>query len=119
MQFENISIRCETSCTVDITSTNLSHFLRFYDIAPKSMHQRSRYVTCVLKYIYRFDNYGFICCLWQHVPKETYNWTLQMAKFYPHDINETNLTLTLTLNPTNRNNSKTTERNSVRRLTRP
>ena len=29
------------------------------------------------------------------------------------------LTLTLTLNPTNRNNSKTTERNPVRRLTSP
>jgi len=72
---------------------------------------------CIKIYIYRFDDYGFICCLWQHVPKETYNWTLQMAKFCLHDINETNLTLTL--NPTNRNNSKTTERNSVRRLTRP
>jgi len=34
-----------SSCTVDITSTNLSHMWHFYDIAPKSIRRRIRYVT--------------------------------------------------------------------------
>ena len=116
MQFENISIRCETSCTVDITSMNLSHFLRFYDIVRKSMHQRSRYVTCIKIYIVLIIMDLFVVC----------GNTFRRGHItgyckWQSSISTTlmKLTVTLTLNPTNRNDSKTTERNSVRHPTSP